>query len=243
VPFVVPNIPTFSLFTDLAAAAYRNVTPVQFGSISRIGSSIYATVPGGTVTLFTAWGFMAGKAPPGKTSLAVAASGLSMIRGNCYTAGGYARAYADIFVVVEEFEPVGAPEHAHSGLVDTHDSGIAEIAPDPTAVLGSIAFVRRVHSASTILINHETSVLGYQIAALDNHQDATVLVMPSRRETSIGGGSLRISIARLRSPDGAARTSRSTSTRCFSLSSRARILSRRGFGCFGPQKIPAGTEE
>jgi hypothetical protein len=119
----------------------------------------------------------------------------------------------------------------------------AEIAPDPTAVLGSIAFVRRVHSASTILINHETSVLGYQIAALDNHQDATVLVMPSRRETSIGGGSLRISIARLRSPDGAARTSRSTSTRCFSLSSRARILSRRGFGCFGPQKIPAGTEE
>jgi hypothetical protein len=180
VPFVVPNIPTFSLFTDLAAAAYRNVTPVQFGSISRIGSSIYATAPGGTVTLFTAWGFMAGKAPPATSSLAVAASGLSAIRGNCFAAGGYARAYADIFVVVEEFEPVGTPVHGHTGsLIDTHDSGThAEIAPDPTAVLGSIAFVRRVHSASTILINHETSVLGYQIIALDNHPDATVLVMP-----------------------------------------------------------------
>jgi hypothetical protein len=180
VPFVVPNIPTFSLSTNLAAAAFRNVTPVQFGSISRIGSSIYATVPGGSATLFTAWGFMAGKAPPATSSLAIAASGLSMIRGNCYTAGGYARAYADIFVVVEEFEPVGvAPAHSH-GLIDPHDSGTvhAELAPEPTAVLGSIAFVRRVHSASTILINQETSVLGYQLVALDNHPDATVLVMP-----------------------------------------------------------------
>jgi hypothetical protein len=181
VPFVVPNIPTFSLSTNLAAAAFRNVTPVQFGSISRIGSSIYATVPAGSVTLFTAWGFMAGKAPPGTSSLAVAASGLSMIRGNCYTVGGYARAYADIFVVVDEFEPVGAPVHEHdpSLSLTTHDSGApVEIERDPTAVLGSIAFVRRVHSASTILINHETSVLGYQIVALDNHPDATVLVMP-----------------------------------------------------------------
>ena len=73
-PFVVPNIPTFSLSTNLAAAAFRNVTPVQFGSISRIGSSIYATVPAGSVSLFTAWGFMAGKAPPGTSSLTVAAA-------------------------------------------------------------------------------------------------------------------------------------------------------------------------
>jgi hypothetical protein len=175
VPFVVPKIPAFSLSTDLAAAAVRNVTPVQFGSISRIGSSIYATVPGGTVTLFTAWGFMAGKAPPGTSSLAVAASGLSMIRGNCYTPGGYARAYADIFVVVEEFETL---EPVHSGLGDTHDSGHAEIAPGPGSALGSLVFKRRVSSNPTILINHETIVIGYQIVALDNHPDATVLVMP-----------------------------------------------------------------
>jgi hypothetical protein len=109
VPFVVPTIPTFSLSTDLAAAAFRNVTPIQAGATSRIGSSIYATAPGGTVTLFTAWGFLAGQAPPGTSSLAVAASGLSMIGGNCYTPGGYARAYGDIFVVVEEFEPAGFP--------------------------------------------------------------------------------------------------------------------------------------
>jgi hypothetical protein len=176
VPFVVPNIPAFSFSSDLTAGAFRNVTPVQFGSISRIGSSIYATVPGGTETLFTAWGFMAGKAPPGTGSLAVAASGLSMIRGNCYTVGGYARAYADILVVVEEFETL---EPVHSGLTDTLDPGgpEAEIA-DPTAPLGSLVFKRRFSSQPTILINHETSALGYQLVALDNHPDATFLVMP-----------------------------------------------------------------
>jgi hypothetical protein len=180
VPFVVPTIPTFSLSTDLAAAAFRNVTPIQAGATSRIGSSIYATAPGGTVTLFTAWGFLAGQAPPGTSSLAVAASGLSMIGGNCYTPGGYARAYGDIFVVVEEFEPVGAaPAHAGSGLIDVPDTGIEHLAPDPKAVLlATSVFERRVHSASTVLINQETSVLGYQIVVLDNHPDATVLVMP-----------------------------------------------------------------
>jgi hypothetical protein len=176
VPFVVPNIPTFSLSTDLAAAAFRNVTPVQFGSTSRIGSSIYATAPGGTAVLFTAWGFLAGQAPPATSSLAVAASGFSMIRGNCYTPGGYARAYADIFVVVEEFDPVEAPVHAHPGVPDT---GIASLARDPAAVLlATSVFERRVHSSSTILINQETSGLGYQIVALDDHPDLTALVMP-----------------------------------------------------------------
>jgi hypothetical protein len=177
VPLVVPNIPVFSFSSDGAAGAFRNVTPVQFGSISRIGSSIYATVPEGTETLFTAWGFMAGKAPPGTSSLAVAASGLTMIRGNCFTAGGYARAYADIFVVVEEFEQL---EPVDSGLVDEPDPDApVEIAPDPTAVLGSIVFVRRVHSASTIIINQETSALGYQITPpIDAAPYATLLVMP-----------------------------------------------------------------
>jgi hypothetical protein len=159
VPFVVPKIPTFSLFTDLAAGARRNVTPVQFGSTSRIGNSIYATAPGGTVTLFTAWGFMAGKAPPGTSSLAVAASGLSMIYGNCWTPSGYARAYADFFVVVEEFE------------------GTLEPVLSPKA-LGHLVFKRQVSSNPTILINQETTVIGYQIVTLDDHPDATVLVMP-----------------------------------------------------------------
>ncbi len=172
-PFVVPKIPAFSFSSDTVAGAVRDVTPVQFGSISRIGSSIYATVPGGTEALFTAWGFMAGKAPPGSSSLAVAASGTTMIYGNCYTVGGYARAYADIHVVVEEFETL---EPVHSGLM--HDSGIAELAPGPGAGLGTLVFKRRVSSNPTILINHETSALGYQIVALDNHPDFTVLVMP-----------------------------------------------------------------
>ena len=172
--FVVPKIPAFSLFTDAAAAAARNVTPIQFGSTSRIGSSIYATVPGGTVALYTAWGFMAGKAPPGTNILVVVASGSSMIRGNCYTFGGYARAYADIFVVVEEFETL---EPVHSSLGDTHDSGHAEIA-DPMAPLGTLVFKQQIASNPTILIKQEASATGSQINALDNEPATAEFIMP-----------------------------------------------------------------
>jgi hypothetical protein len=174
VPFAVPNIPAFSFTSDGTAGSYRNVAPVQFGSISRIGSSIYATVPFGTETLFTAWGYMAGKAPPGTKSLAVNCSGLSMIYGNCFTTGGYARAYGEIYVLIEEFEEL---EPVDSGLADTHDSGHAELA-DPTAPLGSLVHKRTRASNPTILLNHETFVLGYQIVALDAHPDITLLVMP-----------------------------------------------------------------
>ena len=175
-PFVVPNLSTFSVSSDLAAGATRNVTPIQAGATSRIGSSIYASAPGGLETLFTAWGFLAGKAPPGAQSLVVAAGGTTFLRGSCFAYGGYARAYGDIFVLVEEFETL---EPVHSGLGDTHDPGIAEIAPDPMAPLGTLVFDRRVHSASTIIINQETSVFGYQITSpIDAEPDATVLVMP-----------------------------------------------------------------
>jgi hypothetical protein len=174
VPFAVPNIPAFSFFSDGVAGAVRNVAPVQFGSIPRIGSSIYATVPAGTESLYTAWGFTAGTAPPGTKNLAVNVSGLSMIYGNCYTVGGYARAYAEIYVAIDEFETL---EPVDSGLADTPDSGVEEL-EDPTAVIGSIVFKKRFASNPTILLNHETSVLGYQIVALDDHPDITLLVMP-----------------------------------------------------------------
>jgi len=177
----VPNIPTFSLSTNLAAAAFRNVTPVQFGSnladrqqhlrdrTRRVGKPFHRVGVHG-------WQGSAGYQQPCRCGQRTVDDPWQL-----FTVGGYARAYADIFVVVDEFEPVGAPVHEHdpSLSLTTHDSGApVEIERDPTAVLGSIAFVRRVHSASTILINHETSVLGYQIVALDNHPDATVLVMP-----------------------------------------------------------------
>jgi hypothetical protein len=111
----------------------------------------------------------------------VAVSGLSMIRGNCYTAGGYARAYADIGVLIDEFEtlkPVDSP--VHSGLGGTSGAGPAELAPDPMRPIGTLVFKRRVASNPTILINHETAVIGYQIVGLDQHPDFTVLVMPIR---------------------------------------------------------------
>jgi hypothetical protein len=122
VPAVVPTIPMSSFGHDLetvvipGSGATRSVTPVQFGSISRIGSSIYAmasgTGPGGPeATLESAWGFMAGKAPPGTSNLTVAANGTAFIRGTCYAySGGVAEASGSIYSFVEEFVPVGTPE-------------------------------------------------------------------------------------------------------------------------------------
>jgi hypothetical protein len=118
---------------------------------------------------------MAGTAPPGTASLVVTASGTTFLRGCAYALGGYARAVADIFVLIEEFEPLMPVD---SGLVDTPDPGTAELA-DPTAVIGTIVFKRRVHSNSTIIINQETSFLGAQQTPFINAQpNSTFLVMP-----------------------------------------------------------------
>ena len=68
------------------------------------------TRPCGTppADLETAWGFMAGKAPPGTSALTVAANGTTFIRGNCYAySGGHAG--GSIYAFVEEFVPVGTP--------------------------------------------------------------------------------------------------------------------------------------
>jgi hypothetical protein len=177
-PFVVPTIPAFSFSSLGTGGVSRNLTPIQAGGTSRIGGGLGAYPPYGLETTLTAWGFRAGAAPPGTTSLTVAASGVATTqRGNCFTAGGYARAYADIHVIVEEFEPL---KSVHTGLIDEPDPGTehAEIAPDPSAMLGSFVFKRVVASGPTIIINMETTFLGYQVNFSDGAAHATVLVMP-----------------------------------------------------------------
>lgn len=175
-PFVVPTLPAFSFGNWGNAGVFANLTPTQLGSTSRIGGNLYALPPAGVETTLTAWGFRAGTAPPGSTSLTISASGFATTeRGYAETLGGYARAYGDIAITVEEFEPL---KPVHTGLVDEPDSGIAEIAPPPTATIGSVVFKRSVTSGPTIVINHETTAIGYQIHIGDGTPHAIPFVMP-----------------------------------------------------------------
>jgi hypothetical protein len=177
-PFVVPTIPAFSFSSWGTGGVSRNLTPIQAGATSRIGGGLGAFPPAGVEATLTAWGFMAGAAPPGTTSLAISASGTTMVRGNCFTLGGYARAYADIHVIVEEFEPL---RPVHTGLVDVPDPGTehAEIARPATATLGTLVFRRVVTSGPTLIINQETTAIGYQITSpSDAEPHLTTLVMP-----------------------------------------------------------------
>ena len=52
-------------FAMMVLASYSNL----------LRGALYAVPPSGVETTLTAWGFMAGRAPPGTTSLAIAASG------------------------------------------------------------------------------------------------------------------------------------------------------------------------
>jgi hypothetical protein len=210
-PVVVPPIPMSVLGHDSEtgpfpgmAGALGVVTPSQTGSTSRIGGSIYGMVPDPAgappeTDLETAWGFMAGKAPPGTSSLNVSAGGTAFIRGNCYAhSGGFAVADGSIYVIVDEFEPV-VPEHDPSFSRTTHDYETVEIDPDRSAALRSpppdpnplqppetvpflstgLAWTQRVgNGAWTALLDLETAVLGWRVSALDTHPAATMVVVP-----------------------------------------------------------------
>jgi hypothetical protein len=179
-PFVVPTIPVFSFSSDAVGLALRNLTPTQTGSTSRIGAALYAAPPIGVETATTAWGFMAGAAPPGSSILAITATGFGTLeRGTAWTFGGYARAYGDISITVEEFvfEPL---KPVHSGLVHDPDPGIehAEIAPPPTAMPGRFVFKRAVTNAPTLIINQVTTAIGVQHYEGDGTAHSTAFVMP-----------------------------------------------------------------
>jgi hypothetical protein len=177
-PFAVPNIPAFTFSNWGNAGVFSNLTPTQFGSTSRIGGNLYAYPPAGVEWTLTAWGFMAGTAPPGTTTLAVIARGFATTqRAMAGTfVGGYARAYGEVATTIEEFEPL---KPVDSPLGDLPDDGeeIPEIA-DPTAILGTVVFKRSFTSAPTIMINHETTFIGYQYHIGDGASHLTTLVMP-----------------------------------------------------------------
>lgn len=153
-PFVVPNIPFAFGSRSGATFLFGSLNPTQSGGVSRIGGSLMATPPAGLFTATCSWGFMAGPAPIGATTLAVAASGTTFERANSWTFGGYSSATAEISTTVEEF------------FFNRRTR--------------QLQFVRAVTSAPTPIFNFTNWALGYQIYHTRDATAATLLVMPIR---------------------------------------------------------------
>ena len=101
-PFVVPTLSaswgtragTTSLFGTLSS--YAGKPP-----LSRLGTSLGTYPPLGLINGFMAWGFVAGIAPTGTTSLTIlAAEGGE--RGGACSLQGAASAWCELFISVEE---------------------------------------------------------------------------------------------------------------------------------------------
>jgi hypothetical protein len=163
-PFVVPNLSDAFASRSGTTAIGGSLTPTQSGSVSRIGATLAAYTPAGAITSTTCWGFMAGGAPRGARSLAVAASGTTFERAATLTYGGYSAAHAEISITVEEFEPV---ERVSSRLIDLDaldpGDGPAEFLPVPGRPLGSLVFSRSVTSGPTTIIHIWSAVFGIQV--------------------------------------------------------------------------------
>ena len=212
-PFVVPTTSVFSYTSDGSASGRSHVD--RDGFMSRIGASVFAYPPGGLESAVTAWGFWAGPAPPGTSTLTVLARGFTLVRGYCFALGGWARAWATINATVEEFEPTQRPvEH----FFDRPDPDHAEIALPPTARPGAFQLIRTVRGNPIILVNQETS--GSESSPSRSTPNATRrgCSCRSRLETSIAVGSDRCSGLNPRWTGTQSRTSHSISGPSFSLS-------------------------
>jgi hypothetical protein len=179
---VIPTIPLVRVLSDGAAGVARDPTPTQmgttFGTISRLGGSIAAYPPYGTAFAVSAWGFDAGAAPPGTSTLTVVARGSTFVRGFCYSFGGVASARAILEVRVEEFEQLGS-----SGRLidkpDKPDPGIAypEIGSSPT-MPSTFRFTQNLHGPFLSVIDQDTDPIGLQYFESDAELDAPGLFTP-----------------------------------------------------------------
>jgi hypothetical protein len=81
---------------------------INDGVVFNIGADIGAGPPIGAITTTTSWGFDAGPAPRGATSLIVSADGRTSGSAQTFTAGFgcYASADASVTITIEEFQRV-----------------------------------------------------------------------------------------------------------------------------------------
>jgi hypothetical protein len=175
VPFVVPTFPFSSGSRAGTTVLYGSLTPTQTGRISRLGASIAAYPPLGVITCITGWGFVAGVAPVGTTSLTISASGTTIERGGACAVGGAASAYCDLFITVEEFVPL-APVDVHFDPSTFGPGAGPGDAISPTLnPLAGRQFLRAVDSGPTTIIRHTTAGLGLQVLHRDYTANITLV--------------------------------------------------------------------
>lgn len=175
---MVPWLPFSAGSRAGTTSLFGSLTPVQGLRISRLGASIGAYPPMGVITCITGWGWVAGVAPTGTTSLTISASGTTMERGGACSVLGSASAFCDLFVTVEEFVPLAPVDLP----VDPRRFGPApgsgdETIPTPLNPLAGREFLRAVDSGPTTIIRHGTAGFGLQYLHRDFTANIT-LVMP-----------------------------------------------------------------
>jgi hypothetical protein len=163
-PFVVPTLSDAFGSRAGNTILFGTLAPTQgFDAsgafVSRLSASIAAGPPLGLFTTTQSWGFAAGFATPGTTSLTVTASGTTRERAEAWTLGGYSSATAEISVTVEEFRLVR----------------VAGMGKRPGFRL---AFQQSVTSSPTAIFNLTNWVAGFQPNYTRDATAATVLVMP-----------------------------------------------------------------
>jgi hypothetical protein len=108
-PFVTPTLSDAFGSRFGTTGITGSLNPVNNDGVFNVGARIGAGPPFGVITTTTSWGFDAGVAPSGATTLIVTADGMTNERGQTFTAGfgGYASANAELSITIEEFQQVG----------------------------------------------------------------------------------------------------------------------------------------
>jgi hypothetical protein len=144
-PFVMPYIPFSFGSRDGTTGLNGSLTPTQGVFFSRVGADICAYPPLGMILTTCSWGFWAGFAPEGSTTLTVAAQGPTFEGANAWTFGGYASASAEICITIEEFVRLRTGRRGWT-----------------------LEFTRSITGAATGIFDFWTAGLGYQYQLRDS---------------------------------------------------------------------------
>jgi hypothetical protein len=177
-PFVVPPFPVSSGYREGTTSLLGTLTPIQSGTLSRLGARIGAYPPFGMITCTTGWRWWAGVAPERTKSLVVSASGFTFEKGGACAVGGYGSAQADLFITVEEFVPLAPIDVQLDRSTFKPADDPAEFIPLPGQIeQASRQFLRAFTSGPTRIIRIWTAALGLQV--LDQSSTANItFVMP-----------------------------------------------------------------
>jgi hypothetical protein len=118
-PFVTPTL-SDSFGSRIGTTGIQgSLNPTSDNGLFTIGADIGAGPPFGVITTTTSWGFNAGIAPPGATTLVVTVNGVTDEGAQTFAAGpaNSASADAELSITIEEFRRMFRPPSHRANLV------------------------------------------------------------------------------------------------------------------------------